>query len=91
MRVFLSEIDTLLDYATTKLDDTIIVLGDFNIHFDVMERDTTNVIDVFNNYQLQPSVTEPTHKEGHTLDQIFYNRNILNFPMEPSISTKLTN
>ena len=46
---------------------------------------------VFNNYQLQPLVTEPTHRGGHTLDQIFYNRNIINFPMEPSISTELTN
>ena len=91
VNVFISEIDTLLDYATTKLNDTVIVLGDFNIHFDVVERDAINVTNVFNNYQLQPLVTEPTHRGGHTLDQIFYNRNIINFPMEPSISTELTN
>ena len=41
---FLDEIDTLLDHATNKLNDTIIVLGDFNIHFDVPGRATSDAI-----------------------------------------------
>ena len=87
---FLTEIDTLLDHATNKLDDSIIVLGDFNIHFDVKEKSSTDVINVFNNYQLTSTVTEPTHNHGHILDQIFYNENTLKFPLKPSVHSDLT-
>ena len=54
--VFIDEVDILLDYVTNKLAGTIIVLGDFNIHFDVLGRNTSDVTIVFNNYQLQPVV-----------------------------------
>ena len=47
---FLVEIDTLLDHATNKLNDTIIVLGDFNIHLDVPGRATSDAICVLENY-----------------------------------------
>ena len=87
---FLIEIDTLLDHATNTLDESIIVLGDFNIHFDVKEKSSTDVINVFNNYQLTSTVTEPTHNHGHILDQIFYNENTLKFPLKPSVHSDLT-
>ena len=90
MNDFLYEIDTLLDHATNTLNDTIIALGDFNIHFDVSGRPTIDAINVFENYQLRPVVTEPTHKQGHTLDQIFYNIDTLNHQIESSVRSDLT-
>ena len=50
--IFIDEVDILLDYVTNKQAGTTIVLGDFNIHFDVLGRTSSNVTDVFNNYQL---------------------------------------
>lgn len=88
IRHFLDEIDTLLDHVMNTLKDTIIVLGDFNVHFDVLERRTIDVIHVFQNYQLGAVVTEPTHIHGHTLDQIFYNKDTLDLP-EPSVYSDL--
>ena len=86
---FLDEIDTLLDHATNKLTDTIIVLGDFNIHFDVPGIVTSDAICAMGNYQLRPAVTEPTHKLGHTLDQIFYDIDSVNHQIEPSVCSDL--
>ena len=51
-REFINEVDILLDYVTNKLTETIIVLGDFNIHFDVKGRASDDVTHVFNNYLL---------------------------------------
>ena len=86
---FLSEIDILLEYVINTHNDTIIVLGDFNVHFDVPEKRTIDVINAFENYQLGALVTEPTHNRGHTLDQIMYNKDTLDLS-EPSVHTDLT-
>ena len=58
MKDFLKEIDTLLDSVTNTHNDTIIVLGDFNVHFDVLERRTIDVINLFQIYQLGAVVME---------------------------------
>ena len=72
---FIDEIDTLLEYITNNLTEVIIVLGDFNIHIDIMRQATKDVVDVLSSYGFQQSIQEPTHIDGHTIDQIFYNRN----------------
>ena len=90
MHDFLVEIDILLDHVTNKLKDIIIILGDFNIHFDVLERATIDVINVLDNYQLQSVVRDSTHKRGHTLDQIFYDRDNLNHHIEHSVDSSQT-
>ena len=87
---FIDEVDILLDYVSNKLAETIIVLGDFNIHFDEMGRSTSDVTSVFYNYQLQPLIQESTHIKGHTLDQIFYNIDDMDLSSELSIDSDST-
>ena len=88
-RDFINEVDTLLDYVTNKLAETIIVLGDFNIHFDEKGRASDDVTHVFNNYLLRPLIYEPTHTGGHTIDQIFYNRDDMDPSMDYTICRDL--
>ena len=84
---FIDEVDTLLEYITNNLTEVIIVLGDFNVHFDIMRKATKDVVDVFSSYGLQPSVQEPTHIEGYTIDQIFYNRNDFDSSLKLAVCT----
>ena len=86
---FINEVDTLLEYVTNNLTEAIIVLGDFNVHFDIVKKSTKDVVDVFSSYGLQPSIQEPTHIEGHTIDQIFYNRNDFDSSLKLTVCTDL--
>ena len=46
-----------------------IILGDFNIHIDVLSDPLTKCfIDIINATALKQHVTGPTHTAGHTLD-----------------------
>ena len=84
--VFVEELDILLDFVVNSITDILIVLGDFNTHFDVMSTSAISVVDSLYGYGLQPTVFEPTHREGHTLDQIFCNSNDFLTAVQPTVS-----
>jgi len=54
--------------------DKMVVVGDFNVWFDVPnDKDTKKVKNLMNAYGLSQVITDPTHKSGHTLDHVYYN------------------
>ena len=54
--------------------DTILVVGDLNLWVDVStNKEAKDFVSLMNTYGLQQVVEEPTHKSGHTLDQIYTN------------------
>lgn len=50
--------------------DNIIVVGDFNIHVDVINTETERFSDILTTLNLHQHVTGPAHMDGHTLDLI---------------------
>ena len=70
---FLEEVEYFLNYILHVTKDIVIVLGDFNVHFDTKPKDARDVTDIFACYGLAPMMVGPTHEKGHTLDQIFIN------------------
>ena len=65
------------------------VVGDFNIWIDVDgDKDGESIIDLMNSYGLEQSIDEPTQREGHTLDHVYFNpyqlstnHSVINEPM----------
>ena len=86
VKEFVEELDILLDFVVNSITDIIIVLGDFNTHFDVMDTSAKSVVNILSGYGLQPTVYEPTHRKGHTLDQIFCNSNDFLTSLQPTVS-----
>ena len=54
--------------------DAVVVVGDFNLWVDEEENiDAKEFTMLMNGYGLNQQVQEPTHRKGHTLDQIYVN------------------
>ena len=84
--LFLEEVEYLLDYVTHVSTDINVVLGDFNVHFDTKSKDARDVTDILSCYGLAPLIVDPTHKKGHTLDQVFINSNdIYDIPLQEKV------
>lgn len=49
----------------------IVILGDFNLHLEADDPDSRVFTDIVDAMGLTPHVTIPTHKAGHTLDQVY--------------------
>ena len=73
LALFLSEFDELLSGITNKYLDTIMVNGDFNVHFQVENKATTDLRDALLHYGLVQHVEEPTNIYGNTIDLVFSN------------------
>ncbi len=66
---FFSQLSELLTLAcSTSLP--VLLLGDFNIHVDVVCPITTQLLSVFDCFNLSQHVHFPTHSCGHSLDLI---------------------
>lgn len=49
----------------------LVILGDFNIHWDVQDNpETTKFRDLLDAHNLRQMVTFPTHVSGHTIDHV---------------------
>ncbi len=49
----------------------LIIVGDFNILSDVHHApDTKRLIDLLHSLDLQQTINEPTHEDGHTIDLV---------------------
>ena len=70
-KVFIKEIDELLDYLCSNFDN-VILGGDMNIHFeDVKDKKVKQSLDIFKSYGFRQQIFEPTHEGGGILDQVF--------------------
>ena len=71
--IFEQEFKHLLNFCHLT-SYNILLVGDFNYHF---EKTSDNTVIKLNNlistYGLSPLIEVPTHRKGHTLDQIFVN------------------
>ena len=67
--LFNKELDLLLSDISTRCD-SFMVVGDLNIHFN-KRGIAKQVLDLFSSYGMKRIVTEPTHVNGESLDQIF--------------------
>ena len=46
------------------------ILGDFNIHYDVNNTLSKKIKDTIEEFELNQLVCHPTHRSGHTLDWV---------------------
>ena len=74
MVVFITEVTELMSGLFNNTSDTIIVMGDFNVHFETGNKSCQDIQNMFLKFGLQQqSVNDATHIAGHTLDLIFTN------------------
>ena len=84
MTIFLEELLDLVSNLCNNTCDTVIISGDFNVHFETGNKSSTDLQNLLLQFGLQQqSVNEPTNIFGHTLDLVFTN------PCELSINTSV--
>ena len=67
--------DELRLFLERCVDDqnSIIIAGDFNFHFeDSSNPNTKKIRDIADTFSFVQTVSEPTHGRGHTLDLVFH-------------------
>ena len=69
---FYSDLDILFTEASTSTIP-VIILGDFNIHFNE-EHNTSKLRNMLNDYQMQQHVNSATHEHGNILDLVITNQ-----------------
>ena len=78
--LFLDDLDKLLS-AQSSTDHSIILTGDFNVHYEKSDKaDVISLENLLNSYGLSQFVQGPTHKKGHTLDLLCANKFEFDFP-----------
>ena len=78
---FMYDLNELLAYHTSN-SDTIILVGDFNFHFEFSEsNEVKSLVDLTSTYGLSQLVVGPSHKLGHTLDLVFANIHEFDLPI----------
>lgn len=77
--MFLEKLSRVLEVITSKnKTKKIIVTGDFNVHFDINEKNTLLVLNTFTSFGFYPIINKNTRK-SHCLDNIFINFNNIIF------------
>jgi exonuclease III len=71
--VFHNEFTSYMDQVM-KAGNMLCVVGDFNVWVDVDgDKEAETMLELMSTYGLEQNVNGPTHREGHTLDQIYIN------------------
>ena len=71
IKMFIEDISEFLDHTFTEVKN-IIIMGDFNIHINNQNDTEAQVLkEAMESLGLEQHVTEPTHKAGNILDQIY--------------------
>ena len=65
---FYSDLDLLFTDASISAMP-VVILGDFNVHFNDIEK-STKLRNILNDYDMQQHVVGSTHKRGNTLDLV---------------------
>ena len=74
LTLFLEEFPNLLDFSNS-ITGKMIILGDFNLHFDQPNSpDVSKILDSIQMFDLMQTVDKPTHRCGHILDWILHRR-----------------
>ena len=84
---FLQHLLCLLENVCSQSTDEVIVLGDFNVHFQTNDKSSCDISDILSQFGLSQDVTESTHIAGNVLDLIFTNPCSLD--IEPVVYPKL--
>ena len=88
--MFVDQFPDFLEYANS-LPGSLIIMGDFNVHFDVPSHAlTSKVLDIINLFSLSQSVSEPTHVCGHIVDWVVYREGdclLRSTTVEPTLSS----
>ena len=87
MIVFLEEFEHFLSLFCTNTTDEVIILGDFNVHFNSPDKYCCDMVDLLERYGLSQSVTDPTRISGYTLDLVFSNPYSL--PLQCQVSEEM--
>ena len=70
VNMFLNDFSDLLEQTVVSCGK-LLITGDFNFHVDVATNTSASrFLDLLDTFDLQQHITEPTHKDGHTLDLI---------------------
>ena len=70
--LFVEEFPDFLEYANS-LKGSLLIVGDFNFHFDnPTQLYTAKILDIICSFDLCQSVSEPTHARGHIVDWVVY-------------------
>lgn len=78
---FMEDLDELLSNQVS-ISDTIILVGDFNFHFENLElKYVKDLEDLTSSYGLSQFVVGPSHELGHTLDLVFANKYEFDLPV----------
>jgi hypothetical protein len=76
LTAFLEEFEDFLAEMITR-QERIILLGDFNIHWDDAENSGVKTFrSLIDTFQLKQHIDTPTHRDGHTLDLIMTSSSI---------------
>ena len=87
--LFIEQLPALLDFCNS-LGGSVMILGDFNFHYDHPDNPyVSKILDLLHVYNLEQSVHVPTHKHGHILDWIVY-RPDDNILLSSTVTSKLT-
>ena len=87
--LFIEQLPALFEYCNT-LGGSVMILGDFNFHYDRPDDPyVSKILDLLHVYNLEQSVHVPTHKHGHILDWIVY-RPDDNILLSSTVTSKLT-
>ena len=73
---FFNDLDSILSDACLK-SDYVILAGDFNIHVETINENSTELLQITSSYGFSQIVDQPTHINGGTIDLFFDNSNLL--------------
>ena len=73
LATFINEFSQLMSIITNKHLDTVILTGDFNVHFEEDNKPSCDLRDELLNYGLLQHVNDGTNVFGHILDLVFSN------------------
>ena len=67
---------SLLFWNIVKLRGKLVILGDFNIHFDSPANSlTSKTLEIITTFDIVQGVQAPTHRCGHIIDWVLYGAN----------------
>ena len=70
---FHADLSELLRVMFSDSSDEILIVGDFNVHFETVDKPSRDLADLCAEYGLSQQVFEPTRISNHTLDLVFCN------------------
>ena len=91
MSLFLNEFSGFLSTLCNNTLDTVIINGDFNVHFETGNKPTRDLTDHLLQFGLLQCVNDRTHIDGHTLDLIFCNPCELELDVKVDYDLSVTN